>query len=409
MSINIQAITHQIQDAGNAIADRITQHSKLIPAALIQLNAASAMQDLHAKAEIAAASREWSGAKPTGENVAATFPCPAQTPRATVIAVDGSQIYPDKHSALQYYLLNIGAFIIQIGSGEAPTVVRNTVLAASNEDVLVDGRMVTVPLVNLRRTVAEMEGLTELSLDTGTASPHPVVSLIDGPIALRTQGEGISARETGYLYNRHLKAMDRLADCDCALAGYVDQPGGSPVLNLLWLSSFEIDALDVAIEAKEPPFGGVSDRAVFQKHLGPGERSAIFQTTSGWNEPYRKRTLQERANQTHSIHIFYLNVSLVAETPVVVRVEIPEWIATNPEQIALLHATLVSQSQYTAGVHYPYALARADGEAVIQTQDRTVVENMLTRELLKKNIVPHKSAKLKLKGSTRPKRRKKRR
>ncbi len=401
MSINIQDLTSQIHDAGAAIAGRISSQGKLIPAALAQLNVVDQVKDLHEKVEKAAASKSWTGAKPTREPVAATYPLPTiGQEQATVIAVDGSQIYPDKHSALQYYLINIGAFIIQIGSGKAPSVVKTTVLGAGESDVIVDGRMITVPLVNLRRTVAEMEGLTELSLDVETSTQATVISLIDGPIALRTQGEGISKRETDHLYNRHLKAIDRLAECNCALAGYVDQPGGSSVLNLLWLSSFELDEIDAVIEDNTPVFGGLSDRAVFQKHLGPGERSAIFETVSGWNIPYQQRRAPEHPNTTHSIHIFYLNVSL-NDSPVIVRVEIPEWVANVPTLVDALHATLVSQSQYTAGSHYPYALARADGEAVIQTQDRQVVENMLTRELLKHNIVPNKSAKLAMKGKAR--------
>ncbi len=401
MSINIQDLTLQIQDAGAAIAGRINSQGKLIPAALAQLQVVDNTKDLHAKVEKAAASKTWTGAKPTREPIAATFPLPsAPSPNATVIAVDGSQIYPDKHSALQYYLINIGAFIIQIGSGQAPSVVKTTVLGAEESDVIVDGRMITVPLVNLRRTVAEMEGLTELSLEVESSQDTAVISLIDGPIALRTQGEGISKRETDHLYNRHLKAIDRLAACHCALAGYVDQPGGSSVLNLLWLASFELDEIDAVLEDNTPVFGGLSDRAMFQKHLGPGERSALFETISGWNIPYQQRRAPDHPNTTHSVHIFYLNVSMT-DSPVVVRVEVPEWVANNSELINSLHAALVHQSQYTAGSHYPYALARADGEAVIQSQDRQVVENMLTRELLKHNIVPNKSAKLAMKGKAR--------
>ena len=40
----------------------------------------------------------------------------------TLIAADGSQIYPDRHGIASYYLLNTGAIVLRTGTGEAPTV-----------------------------------------------------------------------------------------------------------------------------------------------------------------------------------------------------------------------------------------------------------------------------------------------
>ena len=47
-------------------------------------------------------------AVPRTENLASSHPVPDSVP-VTLIAADGSQIVPNRHDALQYYVINVGA------------------------------------------------------------------------------------------------------------------------------------------------------------------------------------------------------------------------------------------------------------------------------------------------------------
>ena len=101
------------------------------------------------------------------------------------------------------------------------------------------------------------------------------------------------------------------------------------------------------------PLRGVSDRWLYGEKtnplLGPGERSAVFAIQSK-SEKYYKGVL--------GLHFFYLNVGTEGH-PWPVRVEIPKWVADDPEKLNLLHAVLVDQCRMMGSKPYPYLLHRA--------------------------------------------------
>ena len=72
-------------------------------------------------------------AYPLDENLASSYPPPDSVKEATVIAADGSQIVPNRHDALQYYVINIGAIVMQVGSGNTPEVFTDTELHMLDE------------------------------------------------------------------------------------------------------------------------------------------------------------------------------------------------------------------------------------------------------------------------------------
>ncbi len=86
---------------------------------------------------------------------------PAQ---ATLIAADGSQIYPDRHGPVFYYAINIGSIVFRHGSGQAPTASTDPHLFYAEDKVYPGGDPVSSDLVNVERSVAEMQILTDLIL-----------------------------------------------------------------------------------------------------------------------------------------------------------------------------------------------------------------------------------------------------
>ena len=66
---------------------------------------------------------EWRrGAIPRGKRLDETV-APVHAPDSYIlIAADGSQIYPDRHAAAAYFLLNTGTIVFRCGTGQAPAV-----------------------------------------------------------------------------------------------------------------------------------------------------------------------------------------------------------------------------------------------------------------------------------------------
>ena len=63
------------------------------------------------------------------------------------------------------------------------------------------------------------------------------------------------------------------------------------------------------------------------------------------------------------------------------RVEIPRWVADDPEKLNLLHAALVEQCRIMGSKPYPYLLHRAHEVAVVTREEKFQVEQMLMQEL----------------------------
>ncbi len=109
---------------------------------------------------------------------AARDPGPAPV-ELTILAADGSQILPDRHAALQYSLVNVGAIVIQTGSGNAPETFTDSSLLFADE-LYTEIGMLTEEAIEQRRDIAERKKLLELAPDYSA----PVLALTDGPVEL---------------------------------------------------------------------------------------------------------------------------------------------------------------------------------------------------------------------------------
>ncbi len=276
------------------------------------------------------------------------------SPELTLIAVDGSQINPDRHAALQFGVVNAGAVIMKLHTGEVPEICTSTELLYG-EDLETDYGMMSERLVALRRDAKEREVLDELS-----AGFHGnVVTFTDGPLELWGTG-GEEAREFAAFLEKYKGVLSRMQSRGVVTAGYVDKPGADMVVRLLELMSMTADQLgDLQTLRSHRPFRGVDDRLLFtgggQPLIFPGHRSAVFKLQSSSKNTY---------TGSLALHFFYLNVGSVGH-PWLVRVEIPEWVATNETMLNLLHAALVEQCEIMGSKPYPYMLHRAHETAVV--------------------------------------------
>ena len=324
-------------------------------------------------------------ALPLNESLASHVPAPASVKEATLIAADGSQINPDRHAALQFCLINVGAIVLRMQSGESPEIHTNSELLYGDELETKYGTM-TEGIVALKRDLRERTMLDELS----RGLKGSVVTFTDGPIELWGAKDGEEAESYYDALKSYQAVLSRLQSRDVITAGYVDKPAADLVVRLLELAEVgQIDNLSHSLrELAEAgqidnlshlrdyhPLRGVSDRWLYGEKsnplLGPGERSAVFAIQSK-SEKYYKGVL--------GLHFFYLNVGTQGH-PWPVRVEIPKWVADDPEKLDLLHAVLVDQCRTMGSKPYPYLLHRAHEVAVVKQEEKYQVEQMLMQEL----------------------------
>ncbi len=309
-------------------------------------------------------------ALPVNESLASHVPAPDSAIDATLIAADGSQINPDRRAAIQFCLINVGAIVMRMQSGESPEIYTNSELLYGDELETKYG-MMTDGMVALKRDLRERAELDKLS----KRIKGPVVTFTDGPIELWGAKDGEDAAAYHDSLKKYLSALSRLQSRDVITAGYVDKPAADLVVRLLELVKAQGEKEPPSNFRDYHPLRGVSDRWMYGEKaeplLGPGERSAVFAIQSK-SEKYYKGVL--------GLHFFYLNVGTNGH-PWPVRVEIPKWVADDPEKLNLLHAVLVDQCRVMGSKPYPYLLHRAHEIAVVRYEEKYQVEQMLTQEL----------------------------
>lgn len=305
---------------------------------------------------------------PTTEAFTDTFPLPDLPDDATIIAADGSQINPNRHWALEYCLVNVGAIQLKFGEGEAPEEIVETRLF-SDEDLWAGTGTITERMVALMRDQREREVLADLAEKvTG-----PVITFTDGPVELW----GLRELKDSQRFERYLMALSKLRKMGAITAGYVDKPRSVLVIRLLELAALPENEMKEA--GKRPWLLGIFDTTLFERILKPGERTAIFGIQSASARPYKDEL---------ALHFFYLNVSMNENNPYLVRVEVPAWVVQGKKLLDNLHAVLVSQCQAIGNRPYPYLLHRAHETAVVTRDEKEQVDTMISLELRNRGLKP---------------------
>ena len=373
MPIDYQQIYTQIKVIGQGAKDRQKRKEERQAQARELLAAyASQLDVLRNKVDSAkGADPNIRCALPLNEPLDFSGPPPASVKEATLIAADGSQINPDRHAAVQFGLINVGAITLKLNSGTAPEIFTESELLYG-DDLLPNGIPMSDGMVALRRDLKERSALDELSQGlTGE-----VVTFTDGPIELwGAQGE--DARAYSEFLEKYKTSLSRLQSRGVITAGYVDKPSADLVGRLLEI--VQADAEQIQKIREFHPLRGVSDRWLYgertQPLLAPGHRSAVFKIQSSAEKNY-KGLLE--------LHFFYLNVGTDGH-PWPVRVEIPKWVVDDSASLDLLHGVLVEQCRMMGSRPYPYLLHRAHETAVVKQEEKQQIEQMLSLEIRRNN------------------------
>jgi len=291
-----------------------------------------------------------------------------------IVAVDGSQIMPDKHEVTLCYLLNAAYIILYYGTSERPISRTVPKLCYRDEDLMVKpygNRQVRVndKILSMRRTLAECAAL-KTAIEAAKASGIPVVALWDGSLIQWTfESEPPDYREK--ILGEYLQALDMARELGIPVAGYISDPGSRDFINSMriMLCDQEIIDCDMCPHAEAKPCDAVAhlkDSIVCKTKLNDGTRSALFTSKSSILERYRE----------HEIKAFYMNAGRE-----IVRIEVPEWVASDQALVDLTHAACYDQANKGRG--YPIALAEAHEHAVIHGPDRKAFFEMVERSFAK--------------------------
>jgi hypothetical protein len=313
---------------------------------------------------------------------------PPRSQQLSVAATDGSQIFPDRHEIFPCYLLNIGYVLLHYGSGERALINSRPQLYWQEEDLYQEwgGRRTGVSrdVVGFRRSLLELTELAELAA-ASQAEGHPTVALTDGTLIMWSL-DGCPPDFRNDCLVQISGAFDLLAERRIPVAGYISRPGGSDLVNALRVAMCPMAITqcdqcpglqsahdDRAVVRPCDPLEGISDGVLLRRLLKPGQRSALFGSTSQILSDYGP----------HQIHFFYVHVGKE-----VARVEIPAYVAEDQQLLDRVHACVIDQA--AKGKGYPVSLVEAHERAVVRGADREAfyryIEDMFVRHDIRARV-----------------------
>ncbi|MEM1057068.1 MAG: DNA double-strand break repair nuclease NurA [Bacteroidota bacterium] len=294
----------------------------------------------------------------------------------TVVATDGSQIFPDRHADPACFLLNVGRVALHYGTLDPPLLVAEPDFRFHTDDLAdlapesPDVPDATAEVVSALRDEQELGWLHRTAVEE-RRSGREIVALADGTL-IRWMLRGMKNRNLEErLLARYVGILDRFRDDGIPLASYISKPGAAEVVNTLRLYRGEGD-WDRGPES----LFGLQDRHLFEAVLEEGERSELFAS--------RSEVLQSYGG--HAVVAFY--VRLGAE---VGRVEMPRWVSEVPGWVDLIHSVILDQAEKGGG--YPIILQEAHERAVVRTEEREMFFRLLQGHLRREGLSGTASAK----------------
>ncbi len=381
MALRIENLTTAVRDLARMTAERAQSGHLEEARVLLHSLEADALRD---KINRVQERVPWLVALPTDEPPGATFPLPPVPRDHTVVATDGSHMAPDRHSPVRFIVLNLGLVHMRYGARPAARLHSRGYLWYREEEThhaAPDGTLYPIEgaLLGVEMALQELEALAELARE---AEP-PALALRDGSLIFwPIQNEDPPLQDL--LLPRVRRALRAFHDLGIPVASFISYPGARDLVNSLriWLCGHcqkDRECGQCTVCTHEAAtfcrwLRPVRDRTLLESILQPGERSAIFESTSALLERY-----QDPDGVDHRILFFYVHTGRE-----IARVEAPAWVMETPAYRDLVHAVVVDQCYRGGG--YPPALQEAHEQAVITAGDRQMVQTLVEQELARLGI-----------------------
>ena len=399
MALDLGLTVHQLSSAMDGVALEIRTRSRRLDDAIDRALAVPADEAPFRTAAVGR--RPYISARTGPEGLLGSRPPPDVPADWTAVAVDGSHIDVDRHLPLRCHLINLGSCAITYGRDFSCRLFSEPALAVEDDDLYLcppDGTsgetLIAGPLLAALRTVREVERLADAV--ENLPDDRPVLALLDGTLAFWDLQRGQYPRYVADILigDRLSRALARLRDAShdgrpVALAAYTSRPRTTEVAGALRLmlcghGDADCNRLCTARHsdlATCDDTAGFDDRELFELLLEPGHRSPLYRSSH-----LAARFALGLATGQEWSHFYYLNGGSE-----IARVEVPDWLAEDPELLALSHAMLVRQCQL--GLGYPVVISEAHEQAVITGHDREEFRRLTLMLLEQRGLPTPESAK----------------
>lgn len=304
-----------------------------------------------------------------------TYRCNARPTPITLVATDGSQIYPDRHVEPTCYLLNVSRIAFHYGTLEQPLMeavpqfrYRKQDLEGHFDDLI---EAATAEVVSALRDEYELQALLETALECRKPD-RPLVALADGTLIRWMLRRMQNRKLEGELIARYTHILRQFQEAEIPLASYISMPGNTEVVNVLRVVRGEHEQ---AMLFEEATLDGLTDRRLFERVIPLGERSAVFTSAS---------RIQRAYGTSNRICYFYVHVPVGAHASEIGRVEVPEWVADQPDLLDVIHAVVLSECEKGNG--YPMILSEAHERAVVRAKEKEVFYAMIREEMAQSEL-----------------------
>jgi hypothetical protein len=394
MSLDLAKVALQIEDMVSRLKASGRQRQRSLQQALNTLNDESIdLEQL--KGKIIAAKTSWLVAELV-EELNRHYQAPPLPAEFTVIATDGSQIDVDRHHSVPCYLINIGRVTLNYGSRPSAIINSQPHLYSDDQELVITppegiGREQSIEgvLLGIKRSVEECMQLVQMAarLPSGSSA----LALLDGSLILW----GLISKDypefvlEELLDKGFISCLNEVKELNkyrrVAIASYISFPRSTDVVNTLRIAICPNDVSNCDHYCADSTSGkrecdiisGVQDRELFYNLLAEGERSALFISRS---------SIVRGHYGIHRVYFFYLRVD-----DEIARIEIPEWVATDKNLMALVHSLILDQCRRGHG--YPVALSEAHEKAVVTGIDRESFQHLLEMSLADEHMPITTSAK----------------
>ncbi len=317
-------------------------------------------------------------------NLNDSFKLDADIKKYSVLSVDGSQVYPDRHlSGAGCFLINTGGCFLEYGSqGAAKFHCEPKIFLPEDLFNINDKIKFSMELVDLLREGLELKKMFDLSVEFRDKSP---VCFVDGSLVFWFL-ESRQQEVKDLFLNKYLYYLNKFYENNMLIAGFISFPKSKELVNLVKLGLCRFSIADCPKCHKEyDSFGcnavdGLIDTTITRSFLGENCRTTVFYS--------RSKIVKDYPDHLKPCFL-YLNIG--AE---IVRIEVPYWIAQDVQKLNLVCKVAIDQSLKGRG--YPVVLAEAHEQAVVKGPDREFFYHLIQKvgiEKKKRFFVSQKSLK----------------
>jgi hypothetical protein len=276
----------------------------------------------------------------------------------TVVACDGSQVYPDRHMGNNYYLINTGACVL---SYNYQNQAGSTAWFESRPYFFTDLNQINFNIANYidsTRHELEINDGYLICLKRQQSKDQNLLYLADGSlIAWHLAGAGDLLQK--HFLPKYLVQLQNFYEQQIPFVAYISLPNSVDLVNLLRakITNFESDQIN------QDCFLDLTDSDFLAQILQPYQFTIWFksQVSAVYGYPDHLRP-----------YFAYFNTGYE-----IARIELPSWIVQNKTILNFCMQAICEQVY--KGYGYPVVLAEAHQQAVIKSDDRVYFYELINQ------------------------------